>query len=1165
MKNFTLPCIICLISILNFFVAYSQTDVLTQHNDLNRTGWNNQETVLTTGNVNTNTFGLLYTRTVDDQVYAQPLVVSGVNIPSKGAKNIVYVCTVNSTVYAFDADDGTVPAYWQVNYTQPGFRAPNKSDMHPGLCGGSYNDFASNIGIIGTPVIDKSTNTLYFVTKVVSTASGVEDNHAWNGSVPNEEYTYTTAGFFQYLHAVDLSTGAEKFSGPVNITATLAGQGDGNVGGMITFDPRRQFNRGGLVLSKGIVYLTFAAHCDWNPAHGWVIGYDASTLQQKMAYISTPNDGRGGIWMSGAAPAADAAGNLYFNTGNAYDDEDGFTDVPGDTVNRGESVVKLTPNAADNTATALKISSFFTPSNYRQLNDADLDFPIQTLLIPNTNMLLTGCKGTFIYLLNTTNLGGFSSTGPDAVLQSIAVSGNAQMHSSFAYFGGATNQYVYQFSENTLLQSYKIGATSLGTPVSGSVSGPTGTSGAYMSVSSNGSDATTGVLWISQAVNGCNANQSTCAGVLRAVRADDVTTELWNSNINPSDNFGNFAKMNCPTIANGKVYLNTFSNHLAVYGLVFNNSSCVTNVALNKTAVASSLESSSFPASNAFDGNATTRWSSQFSDAQWIYVDLGAEYDICGISINWETALGQNFTVDVSNDAVTWTTVQAFTGNAATTNTISGNFQGRYVRMNGTKRATAFGYSIYEMRVLGQLSNPCSTPTNLTSTNIAQNTATLNWQAVSGATSYNIQYKTSIVSSWVTRTTTSTSINISALTCGTGYTYQVQAVCAAGTSAQATGTFTTSTCTAACGPLPTRYFSADIGDIGVAGSSCMNSGIYTLKGSGNDIGGNGDQFQYAFTNLSGDEHVFAEVLTQDATNAANKVGLMFRDSVSNTSKFAFIATTSSTGIVFEYRIAAGGSTTTVNIPSLKAPYWIELNKSGTQYSAYVSATGLQNSWFQVGTTVDLGFGSSPVYIGMAITSANNSTLSTATIGSFTEVSSPLAIDLINFTASNINNQNILLKWSTSAEINNKYFGVERSDDGVSFQEIMEVNAIGNSNIQQNYSATDYHPDNGLNFYRLKEVDSDGTITYSPVIAIIFGNQDAPKIFPNPASSYFTVTAGQEAMKGISIIDVSGKIIRQVVNNGSSAIRISSVNLAAGIYIIKVTTATKVYQQKLFKQ
>ncbi|HLY70168.1 MAG TPA: T9SS type A sorting domain-containing protein, partial [Puia sp.] len=490
-----------------------------------------------------------------------------------------------------------------------------------------------------------------------------------------------------------------------------------------------------------------------------------------------------------------------------------------------------------------------------------------------------------------------------------------------------------------------------------------------------------------------------------------------------------------------------------------------------------------------------------------------------------------------------------------------------YIRMQGvTRNSTSSGYVVNEMEVYGQLTNLCSTPASLSAGNITQNSVTLNWQAVPGATSYTVQYKTSIVTSWITRTTTATSLNLSALTCNTGYTCTVQATCASGGSALATGTFTTSTCTATCGSLPTRYFNADIGDIGVAGSSCLSNGIYTIQGSGNDIGGVGDEFQYAFTNLSGDEHAFAEVLTQDASDQADKAGIMFRDSVSNTSRFIFIGTTSSSGMVLEFRTTPGGSTTTVTISNLTAPYWVELNKSGTLYTAYISATGVANSWVRVGTTVDLGFGSATANVGMAVTSHNNSVLSTATFGNFTIDDGALPVNLISFTGSDINNQYTVLKWSTSSEIDSKYFEVQKSYDGVGFTTFAQVNASGNSSLVQNYSANDYHPETGYNFYRLKIVDNDGTVTYSKIIAVGFGNQSMPQVFPNPAGAYFTVTAGQEVMKEISVIDVSGKIIQRIINkNGSSAITVDSENLAGGIYIIMITTAEHVYQQKLCKQ
>src|SRR5579862_2832072 len=768
----------------------AQTDVLTQHNDLSRTGWNNQETILTTSNVNANSFGFLYSRPVDDQLFAQPLIATGVNIPGKGTKNVLFACTANNSIYAYDADDGSITSpYWEKNYSPAGFRPALKTDMHPGLCGGYYSDFSSNIGLVGTPVIDKSSGTLYFVTKVVSTDTSLVDNHAWNAGVTNEEYTYTTSGFHQYIHAVDLATGAEKPNSPVEIIDTVPGSGIGNINGRIGFDPRRQFNRTGLALSHGIVYVCFSAHCDWNPSHGWIMGFDAGSLQLRISYITTPADGRGGMWMSGAAPALDAAGNVFVAVGNGQVGEDGFTDMPQDTANRGESVVRLTPNAPDNTATALNITSFFTPQNYLVYDDADLDFGTQALLIPGTNMLMTGVKGKSIYVLDQTHLGGYNA-GVDSAIQIFPVSSNAQLHSSFAYYGGTAGQYVYQFSENTLLQSFRVNANTLGNPVSGSVSGPTGASGAYMSVSSNGANDTTAILWITHAINGCNANQSLCTGVLRAVRADDVTTELWNSTIKPADNLGNFSKMNCPTIANGKVYVNTFSNQLMVYGLN-NNSSCdsfpdVALSAINPGATYMASSDSS-TASNAFDANQATSWTAAPSgtgggDSANLTVNLGARYDLCKVVIYWGSGYAKSFMIEGSNDDSSFTNLYTATANTADSDIISlSNQSYQYIRMQGITRSNAgSGYVIDEMEVFGQLSNPCSSPAGLSATNITQNAATLNWQAVAGATSYTIQYKTSLVTSWITRTTTSTSINITALSCNTGYIYSVAATCSSG-------------------------------------------------------------------------------------------------------------------------------------------------------------------------------------------------------------------------------------------------------------------------------------------------------------------------------------------------------------------------------------------------
>ena len=222
------------------FASHAQTGVLTQHNDLYRTGWNKQETILNTNNVKPGSFGKIFTRSVDDQIYAQPLVVLNINVPGNGNKNIVIVATVNNTVYAFDADSANVNnPYWQVNLSPLGSRAIKNTDM-TSACGGNYKDFSGNMGIVGTPVIDSTTNTIYLVARSVT---------------PGPDSI-----FQQYLHAIDITTGAERPNSPVLITAQVPGTGVGGTGGIVTFNSQKQNQRAGLFIAKWncIYYLGVA-------------------------------------------------------------------------------------------------------------------------------------------------------------------------------------------------------------------------------------------------------------------------------------------------------------------------------------------------------------------------------------------------------------------------------------------------------------------------------------------------------------------------------------------------------------------------------------------------------------------------------------------------------------------------------------------------------------------------------------------------------------------------------------------------------------------------------------------------------------------------------------------------------------------------------------------
>jgi hypothetical protein len=662
--------------------SYSQTSVLTQHNDLYRTGWNNQETILNTNNVKKGSFGKIFTRQVDDQIYAQPLVVLNINIPGNGNKNIVIVATVNNTVYAFDADSANVSnPYWQVNLTPSGSRAIKNTDM-TNACGGNYKDFSGNMGIVGTPVIDTLTNTIYLVSRSVTIAGNI---------------------FQQYFHAIDITTGNEKPNSPVLITAQVTGNGSGNIGGKINFDSQKQNQRAGLLLLNGIVYITWASHCDWQNYHGWVIGYNAATLQQQVVYNATPEGYNGGIWMSAAAPSADEAGNIYLAVGNG---SVGVTGNPSDLTNRSESALKLTPSGS-----TLSVSSFFTPKNYQYLETSDRDFGVAgMLLIPNSNRVLTGCKDGNLYLLDRDNMGGYNSSANN-IIQTITLGTNVWiLRSSLGYYKGEQKEYVYSWSEKAFLHAFLYDRNTdtldvLNAIISG-VQGPKNGNGSFFSITSNGSVDSTAILWVSQAANGGNANNQVLPGVLRAFKATDVKQELWNSEMEPGDAPGNYAKFNCPTVTNGKVYLATFSNKLEVYGLKEPgaNDTCNSfNLALNKPVVASTV-AAGFPAPAAFDNDLFTRWASYPSDSEYIYVDLGAEYDLCEVVIKWENALGKDFQIQVSDDAITWTTIKNITGNTNYDNYFPVQGSGRYVKMRGIARGTSFGYSIWEFEVYGKLS-----------------------------------------------------------------------------------------------------------------------------------------------------------------------------------------------------------------------------------------------------------------------------------------------------------------------------------------------------------------------------------------------------------------------------------------------------------------------------
>ncbi|MBW8865008.1 MAG: hypothetical protein JF609_08825, partial [Verrucomicrobia bacterium] len=513
--------------------AFADVAVVTQHNNLSHTGANLSETNLTVANVNTNSFGLLGTFPVDDQIYAQPLVMTNVAIPGKGVHNIVYVATVNDTVYAFDADDATATVpYWTNTFVSPpNIVPPNNADMSAlGACGGSYNDFSGNIGIVGTPVIDPDAGTIYMVART-------------------KEFGTT---YVQRLHALDIHTGQERANSPVVISATYPGNGDGSVGNVIAFDPIRGNQRPGLTLIKGVVYISWSSHCDMQPYHGWVIGYDATNLAQVVVYNDTPNGYEAGIWMSGEGISADTNGNLYLSDGNG---SVGYNGNPRDTINRGESILKLTRNG-----TNLTVASWFTPYNYQNLENGDIDLgSMGVILIPGTTLAFSGGKQGVGYLLNRDNMGGLSTISSDTnALQSITLTSD-QLHGGMVWWDGPGFSCGYIWPASVYLQQYKFDRVmnkfTLPVFAQSTSSAPGGQPGGILAVSANGTNAGSGIIWASHQLTG-NANQSVRPGIIHAYNAQNVTNELWNSEQNSArDSVGNFAKFVPPTVANGKLYL----------------------------------------------------------------------------------------------------------------------------------------------------------------------------------------------------------------------------------------------------------------------------------------------------------------------------------------------------------------------------------------------------------------------------------------------------------------------------------------------------------------------------------------------------------------------------------------------------------------------------------
>ena len=499
-----------------------QATVATYHNDKQRTGHNLQETTLTPSNVNSTQFGKLFSQPVDGYIYAQPLYVPNVSISGLGTHNVVFVETMNDSVYAFDADSNTgsnAQPLWKVNFTDPtkGITTVSTSDVN------CTDLITTEIGIMGTPVIDTAHGTLYVVVRTKE--SGV---------------------FYQRLHALDITNGAEKFGGPVVIQASVAGSGAGSVNGTISFDPQIQNQRAALLRQNGLVYIAWGSHCDNGSYHGWLMAYDRKTLAQKAAWVTSPNGDEGAIWQAGSGPAGDSLFNTYFATGNGtFDVNTGGTDY-------GQSIVKLAPPSSNTFA----VLDYFTPYNGPSLNNGDFDIGSGGVVLlpdqtkgPHAHLLVQGDKVGNIYLVNRDNMGHYNSQNNNQIVQYIT-SAETGMWNSPAWWNntlyiGGSGDFLKAFSFNTTTGLFSTTPSSQSPKV---FPYP----GTTPSISAN--QSSNGIVW---ALDNTTFKKSTGA-VLHAYDATNLATELYKSSQNSSrDNPGGAVKFTVPTIANGKVYVPT--------------------------------------------------------------------------------------------------------------------------------------------------------------------------------------------------------------------------------------------------------------------------------------------------------------------------------------------------------------------------------------------------------------------------------------------------------------------------------------------------------------------------------------------------------------------------------------------------------------------------------
>jgi hypothetical protein len=510
------------------------SDSPTYHYNNMRTGLNSSEQILTKSLVNYKTFGLMGNFMVDGLVDGQPLYLANVNIPNVGPKNVLYVVTEHDSVFAFDADSASGPTtkyLWKVSTLLSG----ETSSDNRGCAA-----IVPEIGITSTPVIDRTRGAIYLVSDTKDAAGN----------------------YYMRLHALDLTTGQELFGGPTTITASYPGTGAGSSNGSVPFVTKHYVERAALLEVNGTIYTTWASHCDLSAYTSWVIAYSADTLQQTGVLNFVPNGSDGGIWMSGAGPAADANGNIFITVGNGTFDTDLDANGFPSQNDCGNCFAKITSTAP------LTLLDYFTPANTVSQSASDHDFGSGgPMLLPDVqdangntkHLAVSGAKGVNLYVVDRDNLGKFNGKS-DSIYQELPSAFIGGVYSKAAYFDGT----VYFGASSDAIKAYPVVNAMLATAPQSQTGNKFYYPGTTPSITANGTNS--GIVW------GIDNGPSTgTTAVLYAYDASNLATELYDSTQAPGnrDLFNN-NKFITPLAIDGYVYVGT-SNSVAVFGLLPTN------------------------------------------------------------------------------------------------------------------------------------------------------------------------------------------------------------------------------------------------------------------------------------------------------------------------------------------------------------------------------------------------------------------------------------------------------------------------------------------------------------------------------------------------------------------------------------------------------------------